>query len=230
MSIAHGVMVGFFSVVLILLGTVLFSFAFWRRLKEDYGSDEIFKATTMLLVGGLVGWLIVDRWFGEFAFWGFALGFLISVVYITLRLTFKPFEIIDSVAWAFFWLWVFVELRFLLIHGLGQWVNIFLVVAPVLSLISYKFLTSRYRRFSWYPSGRIGFLGFSSFAIYFFLHSAVAFGLFWMLSFRVYLFDGLLSFFLVWLFVLGIYLRSGRARAERVGVTLKRIRRGWGFK
>jgi hypothetical protein len=224
-------MIGFLSAILILLGTVLFSFAFWRKLKDDYENDEIFTSTLMLLFGGLIGWFVVGRWFEPLVFWGFALGFLISGIYATVRLGLKSFETIDSMAWAFFWLWVFVELRVVFMGGLGRYgINLLPLTAPILGLFVYRFLDSRYRRFSWYPSGKIGFLGLASFAVYFFFRAAVAFTLFGVLSFPIHFFDGLLSFFLVWAFVLAMYLRSGRRRAEKVGITLKRIRKGWGFK
>lgn len=166
----------FFGFVFTALAVFSFAFVLWKKLKEDYANELIFKFTLALLAGiGLGAW-IASVWAPDFVFWaslafGIAFGF-----YFIRKWQMRFFELIDGVS--------FAALVFMLILYLGQVVKIlpsvsyFVFARGGLSLLLlgfYAYFLRSYRRFSLYPSGKVGFAGLATLAL-FFLGRAVIFG------------------------------------------------------
>ncbi len=166
----------------LIIGVLGFLFLFWRRLKEDYSSNQIFSfgfiVVGFVLLGFLVGFAIYNiqhtiyfnsrgLWFwGSFIFG--SIGFFVAERSIKL----KFFETLESANLGFLFLMfsIFivnslekVDLKLLLFAG---------VVGGLIPL--FFFLNSKYKSFTWYKSGKIGFAGLSILGIFFLVRSVVA--------------------------------------------------------
>ena len=155
-----------------ILGIIIFLFIFWKRLKEDYSSEIIFKSATYILVGIGVGCAIASNFFPLWFFWASFFGGLVGFSFAILRFRVKFYEtleafIIASLPW--------LGLIFLIDSVTRGSLNSFLAFAFMLILLfaSYYFDT-HYKRFSWYKSGRIGFAGLAVAIVFFLARSAIA--------------------------------------------------------
>jgi len=139
------------------LGFVFSSFSFWRRLKEDYSQEDIFGLTLLVVVFCLFFyWLPIFFWDQSLSLpFAFAGGFLAVKVWSS-RFKMKVWEVYDALAPS--------VLIFLFCGGIGEflisgsaWAGGYVVIS-LFGWIFWKFLRKRYRSFSWYKSGKIGFL------------------------------------------------------------------------
>lgn len=159
---------------LTFLGVLFYLFFIWKRLKEDYLPSRIFSASFIILAGAAVGiilnyFLIAPllrstpifspngTWFW-FAFIGAALG-LAGVVF---KYKMRFFETMEAVALGFAFLVFFAFMPSI----------ISLVLVVLLGL--FFFLDSRYKRFSWYKSGKVGFSGLALLALFFLIRAFIA--------------------------------------------------------
>lgn len=200
----------------VLVGFLAFffsSFLFWRRLREDYPPGRIFSFILALFFMVLLASFVAGRLpanqvvLAALSFW--LPFFLLSLMtlYLVKKLDFRLFEVLDSLVPA----WLF----FMLIYSLPFAVNFDMSSLPgaglaLLGIIVYRLLRSRYRRFSWYPSGKVGFLGLVTLALYFFVRFLIA------ILFPLDLASAIMSLVLSFFFLFAVYLRSGRANAERI--------------
>lgn len=207
------------SFLLYLAGVIFFSFILWRKLKEDYPSERIFLVTLVLLgVGvlslGVSSWVLIDRLpFRDFSFWVLAIFNVLFGIYVIKKLEFKFFEFTDALAPSWLWLIFFFSLA----GFLQDWKNFAGLSYPagaLLSFFTYHFLLSKYRRFSWYPSGKVGFAGFASLGVYFLLRAGVAIYSATLLLFKGGIFEILANLFAFTLLMFIVYMRSGRAGAD----------------
>lgn len=150
--------------LLIPLSFFVFAFVLWRKLREDYPNDKIFLLTLGLMVSIVVGNWIFGR-FPLFLFWA-TLALLVAIgFYLVKKLEFRLFETLDAIALGWFWV--------LIIGGPAGFLStrsFETLVEPAmagLALLGFTFFNARYRTFSWYPSGKIGFAGVGSLGIYF---------------------------------------------------------------
>lgn len=155
------------SLVLSFVGILLFSFVIWKRLREDYTNDQIYLLSFALFICALGARWIASNWFIGFEVWFVVVACAGALNYLLKRLGIKFFEFVDALAPATFYFLFFWYLGKLVLGGKDQ----LLIIGPqvLLSfamLFIYQFLLSRYRKFSWYPSGKVGFAGLASFAIY----------------------------------------------------------------
>ena len=166
------------------IGIFGFLFFFWKRTKEDYSSNEIFSfAFTLLgsiLLGSLLGYFISSRFslkssvfnLSGLWFWGgFIFGCLgFSLAYFKFKLRF--FETLEAgtVGFLFFYLSILLSFSLQVTD-----IKLLLFVALQALLISlFFFLDSRYKSFSWYKSGKIGFTGLTILGIFFLMRAIVA--------------------------------------------------------
>lgn len=208
-------MQGFFSAVFYLAGALGLAFVLWKKLKEDYQEDLIFYLT-IILVGTL---LLVSKIFGaylpDFSFFGIVVSLIFVTLYSLKKLGFKFFESIDALSMGGLWFLFFLGADWLLKIRVFAPAAVLNILVISLSLASCKFFSGRYRRFSWYPSGKVGFPGLASLAIFFLLHGAVAFYSWPVLSFPWIINIGTNTVLFLTLSTI-LYLRSGRAGAERI--------------
>ena len=201
------------------IGLLGFLFLFWRRLKEDYPAGHIlsfgFLIIIPLLIGFLAGLVIsgvifspnpvffspTGLWFW-LAFGLSLIGFGVGQVKFRLR-TYETFE-----AMALGFLFWFFALSFSNSLVTGN-LKLFFFSLVVGSLVSFFFfLDVRYKTFTWYKSGKIGFSGLAILVMLFFIRVFVALLDPSMLSF-IGKFDAILSGIVSFIFLIIIYNLSG---------------------
>jgi len=160
------------SALVNLAGLIIFLFFLWRRLKEDYSSEVIFSLAFFIIAGIILGYLLSLKFFPSWWFWfegfGAFLGFSLGIVRYNLRF-FETFEagFVGILPW--------LALYFL--QGLVRrpdFVRAFLFISNLALLFIFDYLDKRYKSFTWYKSGRIGFAGLSVAAVFFLIRAAIA--------------------------------------------------------
>jgi hypothetical protein len=162
-------------------GVFVFIFLFWRKLKEDYISAQIFSSAIIILLGISIAFLISKLYFPQAWFWmaffGFIAGFLLSAKRSGLRI-YEAFEtaLISVLPWLSF---------LFLIDSINNtsWYSLVGFLITLGAIFLYIFLNSKYKYFSWYKSGRIGFAGLTSIGVYFLTRGVIAFFFPFVLSF-----------------------------------------------
>jgi hypothetical protein len=155
-----------------ILAVLIFLFLFWKRLKEDYAAEVIFRSAAFILLGIGVGWAISVSFFPVWFFWTAATGGLAGLAFAILRFKVKFYEtleafIISSLPW--------LGLIFLADSAMHSSLSSFLafVVILIMVFVSY-YLDTHYKRFTWYRSGKIGFAGLAIAVIFFLVRTAIA--------------------------------------------------------
>jgi hypothetical protein len=173
-----------------LIGCLVFLFIFWKRLKEDYASEIIFKLATYILTAMFISWLISIRFFLEgflwFEFIGGIIGLGISFRLLKVRFyeTLEAF-VIASLPW--------VALTLLKSSVVDSSLSSFIAfIASLVMIFVYYFLDYHYKEFTWYKSGKIGFSGLTTLALIFVTRSLLALTGIHVLSF-VSKFEGIIS-------------------------------------
>lgn len=169
--------------ILTAIGFVIASFLFWRRLKEDFPEEEIFTLTLWLALGGLLvsrlAYVILHShlfiqnppalffWgkYPGFSLLGAVLGILGTLGYFGKKKDWDIWIALDAL--------VPVCLVIFVLGSFGAYLSnreIFYLTFPILGvsvLLIKKFCLVNYRSFSFYPSGKVGFLGLSSMILFF---------------------------------------------------------------
>ncbi|MBI2590772.1 MAG: hypothetical protein HYW33_02715 [Candidatus Blackburnbacteria bacterium] len=215
----------FFYYVFLVFGFFVFSFISWRKLREDYDVNLIFTLNLIFLLGGMSIGLVFARFLSA-SMWGFLLGSLIIGWYAAKKMDFKIFEILDGVILGLVWLSLFFEAGLLVQFGWGKYfTNTLYLLIPILVLFCARYVLAGYRRFSWYPSGKIGFIGGASGLLYFSLLLLVDFALGLMLSSSGKFIESGISFAVAFVFFIALYLRSGRRQAQRLLTAFQKKKR-----
>jgi hypothetical protein len=152
----------------VILGRILFLFFYWLRLREDYHSNEIFTSgfvTIFLALGGGVLGTFLGKSLPENVvfeprglwFWTAMGGGLIGFLVTRWRFKFRIIESFEAASIG--------AILFLAFTALN--VGMFIICCLLFSL--YLFLNSKYRRFSWYKSGRVGLAGLLTLIVFFLL-------------------------------------------------------------
>jgi hypothetical protein len=163
------------------MGMFVFLFIFWKRLKEDYSPEIIFKTAFFILIGMLIGFLVAVRFTPAAFMWTAFAGSLAGLSIAILRLKVKFFEtfeafIISSFPW--------VGFTFLLDSVAHSSLSSFLAFIAILIIVFISYwLDANYKNFTWYRSGKIGFAGLTTLAIFFIARSVLAILRIGMLSF-----------------------------------------------
>ncbi len=202
------------SLVIGILGSL---FLFWRELKEDYDNNQIFSygfiVSAFIIVGFLIGIFLKTKipssnifnpagiWF-----WTSFIGGVIGWVIAYFKFRFKFFETLEagSVGFVFF---IFVVNLLNSLQPVNVKAILFALFSGFLVLIFYM-LDSRYKTFSWYKSGRVGFSGLAILAIFFLVRAVVALADPSMVSF-VGKGDAILDSVVSFIFFLTLYNLSG---------------------
>jgi len=179
------------------LGLVVFLFLFWRKLKEDYISSQIFSTSFLILLLLSVGYLISQKYFPFWRFWVSLSGVMLGLIISTLRLRLRFYETFETLIIAFIpWL------SMIFLSDAITNSSVFSLIAAVVTMLFtllYGVLNVRYKDFGWYKSGRIGFAGLTTFGIYFLVRGVVAIFAPFMLSFSgryETILSGVVAFFL----------------------------------
>lgn len=142
----------------IFLAGFLSSFAIWRRLKEDYPEEDVYKLISTVFVLIVVLW-IIGRYLGLGLVSAF-LGITLSVFVWSKGVHRNIWEVFDTFCFPVLYFFIFGGIGLFLV-GFDFWELRYLGVGLV-GLIYYLYATKRYRSFSFYKSGKIGFLFWST--------------------------------------------------------------------
>ncbi len=198
------------------IGVLGFLFLSWRRLKEDYTPATIFSFSFLLLafiiLGSLIGILLARSlptsnifnpqglWFwGAFIFGsiGFAICFFTpqGSSHFKMRLL----ETLEAVGLGFIFLFFCTTF--------GKSVLFSIAVGILIPL--FFIINARYKSFSWYKSGKVGFAGLAVLGIFFLTRAIVALIDPTMISFIGKL-DAILSSVVAFIFFLTLYNLGGQ--------------------
>lgn len=154
------------------LGVLLFLFIFWKRLKEDYAAEIVFRTALNVLVGVGVGYLVSLKFFPEFFLWLEFVGALAGLGMSCYRFRVRFYESLEAMVIGFLPWISFVFLKDSVIESSLTSFIAFLVVLVFIFLS--HFFDQHYRNFSWYRSGKIGFSGLALLTLIFLVRLGVA--------------------------------------------------------
>lgn len=153
-------------------GILIFLFIFWKRLKEDYSSEIIFKSATSVLLGLLVGWVFSLKLYPQGFLWLEFLGVIAGLIFASYSYhvrfyeTFEAF-IISILPWV-----SFLFLKDSVMSSSSISFIAFLVV--LIFIFIFYYLDIHYKSYTWYKSGKIGFSGLAIISLIFIVRSALA--------------------------------------------------------
>ena len=153
------------NILVSIFGILIFLFLFWKRLKEDYSAEIIFKVCFYILVGTGAGWalsiILFPVWFFWLAFTGGVLGF--AIAFFLLKVKF--YETLEAFIIGFLpWLSLIFLQNSVETSSLSSFLGFLAIL--ILTFVSYYFDT-HYKKFNWYRSGRIGFAGLATAGLFF---------------------------------------------------------------
>jgi len=193
------------TIILNFAAIFIFLFIFWKRLKEDYSSEIIFKTSLFIFTGIGIGLFLSFKLAQNWIFWiTFAWG-LIGMVFALLKLKIRFYETIEAFLLAILpWL----SILYLIDSTNNSSLISFLIFIEILLLIfgSY-FFDTHYRNFKWYKSGKIGFAGLVTAGIFFVIRFILAILGIPVLSFVVG-FEAIISGVIAFVCFLLLYIRS----------------------
>jgi len=209
------------------IGFILASFLFWRSLRDDFPQEEILTLTLYLALGGLLSarffwvlfhwqlfWqeplaLILWSKIPGFSFLGTTLGILGTLGYWGRKKVWDLWQALDSLIVACLVFFVFGAAGAYLTNK--DFFYLLLGFLGIFILILIKFVFKNYRSFSFYKSGKVGFIGLSSLACFFSLFLPLAFFKKSVLSLEM------VGFLVIIFGALGLlYQRSGRKIGEDI--------------
>lgn len=203
------------SLIGFLVGILGFLFLFWRRLKEDYTSDQIFTFG-FILSGGLILGSLLAFFIGAkittsqifipagLWFWG---AFIVGTICFRVFLKTRFFETLEAAGIGFlFWFFALFLITSLKTPNIPS--LLFACFSGAL-LPLFFFLDNQYKSFRWYKSGKVGFAGLVVLTLFFLGRSIVALINPSMLSF-IGKADAIISIIVSFLFFLSLYNLSGR--------------------
>ena len=163
------------------VGIIIFLFIFWKRLNEDYSSEIIFQVATAILIGLGLGYSVSSLFLPVWFFWISILGALAAMLMMIFKFKLRFYETFEALILSGMPL---ISLMFFKDSMNGSSLNSFLafVGSLILIFLSYWFDVN-YRNFVWYKSGKIGFAGLTTAALFFLARTVIAINGLTMISF-----------------------------------------------
>lgn len=160
------------NIVVGVLGVILFLFVFWKRLKDDYSSDIIFRVAASILLGDVLGLITSKFIFHQYFFWLSLLGAFLGMLIMIFRLKLRFFETFEALILGAL---PGISLMFFKDSIINSSLSSFLafVISLILIFAAYWF-DMNYKSFTWYKSGKIGFAGILTATIFFLIRTVVA--------------------------------------------------------
>ncbi len=160
------------SLLINILGIFIFLFIFWKRQKEDFSSEIIFKLAVHILVGIGIAIAVSLYFLKEYWLWFTFVGGIAGLLIAIYRLRTKFYEIFEAFVIAVLpWLSGIFLLDSAVHSSLSSFSGFLLILIVI--FISY-YLDAHYKAFSWYKSGKIGFSGLATLAIIFLIRFGLA--------------------------------------------------------
>lgn len=160
------------SILMFIFGSLVFLFLFWKKLREDYSSEIIFKCGFSILFGVVLGYFLAIKFAPAWFLWAEFLGAIIGLSIGSYQLGIRFYETLEAMTISFL---PSVSLMFLEDSVANSSFISFIAFLVVLVFIFvYYFLDLHYKNFSWYRSGKIGFSGLATLGIIFLTRSLLA--------------------------------------------------------
>lgn len=174
------------------VGLFYFLFVAFRRLKEDYPQQEVVKMSLLSILLSGVFFYLVSRVSLKLSFTAVLLGLILVVYFFTRQRKWRFWAVMEHLTVPGLITW--------LIISFGDWYQMGAVLVVLLSNLYWQ----NYRRFSWYPSGKIGFLLLIDLVLF----SLIRIGLDFWQNRLIELASWVVVF---WLSIAGIIFRAGRS-------------------
>jgi hypothetical protein len=154
------------------IGIIIFLFIFWKRLKEDYSSEIIFKTAFSALTGILIAELIAAKFYPPAFLWFEFLGGIGGLGAAVLSFRVRFYETFEAFIISVFpWL-SFIFLKDSVVNS--SLISFFAFLVVLTFIFIFYYLDVHYKGFTWYRSGRIGFAGFATILLIFVVRSTIA--------------------------------------------------------
>ena len=163
------------------LGSLIFLFIFWKKLREDYAGGQVFNSAIYILFGTYLGAFLAFKFYSPIWFWAGFFGLLIGLLFAEIRFKFRFFETLEAVV-----IGILPTISLVFLSDSVKTSSIYsfaAFIAIVLLMGLYYYLDKYYKTFSWYRSGRIGFSGLSVAGLLFLLRALFALPFSFVLSF-----------------------------------------------
>lgn len=155
-----------------ILGVFILFYFLWRTLKDDYQYEKIFNLAFICLFGVLISAIISTYLQNQYWFWVSVLfvvsGFLIAIK----KQRMKFYESFDGLVVAVLpWLSFVYLSDSISKSSLSSFIFFWMTLVCV---FVYFFITTHYRSFTWYKSGRVGLAGILTLILFIIFRIVVA--------------------------------------------------------
>lgn len=165
-------MINLTGVAVNIFGALVFSFIFWKKLKDDFSSDVIFTSVFYLIIGILIGLIASLTINPHIWFWASFTGVLFGTILSYYRYRLKLYETIEAVVIGMLpWITIVMIYEFFRTNEKGL---LAYAIATLIFIGLYLVLDKHYKKFSWYKSGRVGFSGLATSGLFFSARAIVA--------------------------------------------------------
>lgn len=155
------------NILVSTLGVFIYLFLFWKKLKEDYDPESIFSTSLFSIIAGYIGLLISKRFLPISPFHFFFLFSGIGLILTAKKYKLRFFEIFEIFIFAALPLYSLLFLKDAVVANSTSSLVGFLAVMMMVGL--FMVIDGKYKTFSWYKSGKVGFTGlFVAGALFFF--------------------------------------------------------------
>ena len=168
-------------IIVNIIGVLIFLFLIWRNLKQDYLPEQIFNYSTIVLFSMILFFFLSRMFLPNWWFWISFVGFCLGILLGYLRIKYNFYEYLEAFTIASIpWLAI-IFITDSVINT--SWESLVLGFITLSFFGIFYFFKKRYKSFSWYRSGRIGFASITTLGMYFLIRGLIAFILPDMLSF-----------------------------------------------
>lgn len=162
----------FFNLFATAFGILIFIFIFWKKLKEDYSAEIIFTSALATILGIITFYFLAKKFMPPYWFWSGIFGALMGLGLSSYKFHLRFYEVFEAMVISVLPLTAFV---FLTDSVASASIFSFIYFVIIVALIGlYYILDKRYKSFTWYRSGRIGFSGLGVTATFFLLRALFA--------------------------------------------------------
>lgn len=164
-----------------LLGVFIFLFIFWKKMKEDFSNEIIFRSGSYIITGITIFYLFSFNFSPNWFLWSEMLGASLGLALAIYSQRIKFFESLEAMVLSIL---PWISLLFLSDSIYNSSFSSFsaFVVILILMFVSY-WLDENYKSFNWYKSGKIGLSGLLVLGLFFLIRSVVAFSKITVVSF-----------------------------------------------
>ena len=159
-----------FFTILSVICIFVFSFSFWRGLKDDYISSQIFSTSITVFLAFATG-LIISTYFKEYRFWILFSALISGYIIGSYRNAIKIYDGYDSFIVSLLSAGLVSGIIFLRSINLTE---IIFYISITASLLIFFLVHRQYKSFIWYRSGKRGFSGLFITGLFFLIRSAVS--------------------------------------------------------